>query len=311
MHWINIQVDTLDSVEFVGSDPVERATWLCLMRYCVGQENSGRIRGCRDWSDRKWQQVCRVTAAEVQSATSLLTWDGNDLLVFAYPVAKEAEVQSKRKAGQDTANKRWHGRVKSSPQRSASGSAIGQQDEAGENSSANAEGKGRERNSNGREEQPVVDVPVEPLASFPKTKEAATSHAPFVGCTPDFAEKTWSKAMGRGGRDAKDIPIRNWRHYLSSEWAFERERQHKATLPRPEGGSAPVVPLWAQIKAVEEQIERINGQLRAIPNYNSSVFPDEAKAAETKRKPLREQKVLLIEKLQKLRDQEANGGTQL
>ena len=313
MHWINIHVETLDSVEFVGSEPVERATWLCLMRYCVGQENGGRIKACRNWKDRQWQQVCRVTAAEVQAATSLLTWDNDDLLVFAYPVSKEAEVKAKRQGGRDTANKRWQGQAASSPKGSAGSSAIEKQKGAGDdssaNSSANAERKGREGNSNGRAEPPSpLGPPVEPDASFPKTAEEAKAHAGFVGCPPEYAEKVWNKAMSRGGLDAKSQVIRHFRYYLATEWGYERERIHKEQTSRPEGGNAPVVPLWKQIKAVEEQIERINGQLRAIPNSAPSVFPERAKAEEALRRPLREQKAQLVEKLQKLREQEANGG---
>jgi hypothetical protein len=65
MIWLNLNVATLDSEEFVGSDPVERATWLCLLRYCVGQENGGRIAGCKKWKDSHWQQLCRVTLREI------------------------------------------------------------------------------------------------------------------------------------------------------------------------------------------------------------------------------------------------------
>ena len=65
MNWINIETTTLDSEEFVGSEPINRATWLCLFRFCAGQENGGVIVGCKSWADRKWQQLARVTQPEV------------------------------------------------------------------------------------------------------------------------------------------------------------------------------------------------------------------------------------------------------
>ena len=99
MNWLNIETTTLDSEEFVGSEPTARATWLCLLRYCVGQENGGRITDCKGWPDRKWQQLARVTQAEVSVESSLWKWDGDTLEIWAYPVDKESEVKAKREAG--------------------------------------------------------------------------------------------------------------------------------------------------------------------------------------------------------------------
>ena len=38
---------------------------------------------------------------------------------------------------------------------------------------------------------------------------------------------TWNKAVSRGGCDAKDIPIRNFRAYLAAEWSYEQNRKHR------------------------------------------------------------------------------------
>jgi hypothetical protein len=62
---------------------------------------------------------------------------------------------------------------------------------------------------------------------FPRTKQEGQSHAAFVGCPEQFAGETWDKAVSRGGRDAKEAAIRSWRHYLASEWKYERERIEK------------------------------------------------------------------------------------
>lgn len=96
MNWLNIETATLDSEEFVGSDPVTRATWLCLLRYCCGQENGGVILGCKSWSDRKWQQLARVTQAEVLAESALWIWEGENLHLWAYPTDREIEVQHRR-----------------------------------------------------------------------------------------------------------------------------------------------------------------------------------------------------------------------
>lgn len=105
MDWINLHTSTLDSAEFVGADPTCRATWLCLLRYCCGQENGGRVVDCASWSDRRWQQLARVTKREVTTASDLWTWDGDDLVVWAYPVDKEEEIQTRREIARENGRK--------------------------------------------------------------------------------------------------------------------------------------------------------------------------------------------------------------
>lgn len=99
MDWLNIHRSTLASQEFLGCDPVQRATWLCLLAYCADQENGGIIPGASAWGDRKWQQVVRVTLEEIQSNCPLWDWNGDTLIVWAYPVEKEAEVRRNRENG--------------------------------------------------------------------------------------------------------------------------------------------------------------------------------------------------------------------
>jgi len=96
MNWINLNIATLSSSEFVGSDPEQRATWLCLLAYCCLQENGGRIAECREWKDRRWQQLVRVTAKEASDTCELWQWDGNDIVVMFYPLEKEREIKQKR-----------------------------------------------------------------------------------------------------------------------------------------------------------------------------------------------------------------------
>ncbi|MBA3622983.1 MAG: hypothetical protein H0W48_00635 [Methylibium sp.] len=86
MDWINLHVSVLDSPEFIGASPHERATWLCLLRYCVGQENGGVLEHCREWGDRRWQQQCRVTLREVRTKSDLWEWVEDRLVVRFYPL---------------------------------------------------------------------------------------------------------------------------------------------------------------------------------------------------------------------------------
>lgn len=99
MNWLNIPLAILDSEEFVGSTPTERGTWLCLQRYCCGQENGGRITDAKSWKCRKWQQIVRVTLKEVTTDCDLWSWDQDDLIVWEYPAEKETEIKTKRENG--------------------------------------------------------------------------------------------------------------------------------------------------------------------------------------------------------------------
>lgn len=99
MNYLNLNISTLRAPEFLGSDPVARATWLCVVGYCIDQENNGRIAGCKGWKDRQWQQTCGVTLDEVNASVPLLAWDGDDLTVWRYPLAHQAKCETNRANG--------------------------------------------------------------------------------------------------------------------------------------------------------------------------------------------------------------------
>ena len=107
MEWIKLDLKTLDSPEYGGSEPVERATWVNLTGYCAKQENGGRILDCASWPDRMWQQICGVTQGETRLECDLYHWDGDDLVVAFYPIKTEEIVQSRREAGKAGASARW------------------------------------------------------------------------------------------------------------------------------------------------------------------------------------------------------------
>jgi hypothetical protein len=97
MNYVNVKVADLKHPNFIGAEPIDRATWLCLLAYCCEQENGGVIQDCRGWNDRLWIQACGVTAEEVGRECALWRWDGDSLVVWAYPVEQEQETQRIRK----------------------------------------------------------------------------------------------------------------------------------------------------------------------------------------------------------------------
>lgn len=122
MEFLNLHLPkTLRSPEFIGSDPVDRATWLCLIGYCATAENSGRIEDCREWKDRKWQQICGVTKNEVLRECDLWQWDGDSLVVWAYPIDKELEVITNRESGRLGGSKRTQAKTEAARQNGTRG----------------------------------------------------------------------------------------------------------------------------------------------------------------------------------------------
>ena len=99
MEWLKLDLKTLRSPEYIGSEPPERATWLNLLAYCAEQENGGTIEECAEWKDRMWQQLTGVTLAEVNLKTQLYSWEGSSLQVWAYPKNAESLVKTRREAG--------------------------------------------------------------------------------------------------------------------------------------------------------------------------------------------------------------------
>ena len=99
MNYLNLHTDFFRSKAFIGADPVERGTWLCLMAWCATQENGGVIKDSESWTDRTWQQLCGITLSEVETISSLYGFVDGNLVVSNYPIEKEAEVKAKREAG--------------------------------------------------------------------------------------------------------------------------------------------------------------------------------------------------------------------
>ena len=99
MHWINIHTETLRGVEFLGAEPIERATWLSLLGWCCAQENGGTIESCKEWTSRKWQQICGVTLEEVSIKSDLYEFTGNGLIIHFYPMEHQEKAEASRVNG--------------------------------------------------------------------------------------------------------------------------------------------------------------------------------------------------------------------
>ncbi len=143
MNWLNINISTLSGEEFLGARPIDRGTWLCLLKYCAILENGGRIENCFKWSARKWSQLAGVYAKEVKRDSKLWSWEGSDIVVWGYPVSKEGEVKRLREQAKGAAERRW-GSKEAMPKGNGKGIPEGIPEG---NCKGNAEEKGKEGNT--------------------------------------------------------------------------------------------------------------------------------------------------------------------
>lgn len=113
MEWFKNFTNFPRTSEYMGCEPVQRATWFNLINYCVDLENKGVILNCKSWTDRRWQQTLGVTEEEAKMECELYWFDGEDLHVFAYPdeeVENQKVLREKRsKAGQASSEARKKG----------------------------------------------------------------------------------------------------------------------------------------------------------------------------------------------------------
>ena len=100
MKFLSIDIPgAIHSPEFIGADPVARATWLCVIAYCAEQENGGFIQGAQNWNDRLWQQTCGVTRTEIENSAPLVSFQDGGISVEFYPLQIENAQRRKREGG--------------------------------------------------------------------------------------------------------------------------------------------------------------------------------------------------------------------
>lgn len=175
MNWVNLKVSTLRHPDYVGCEPVQRATWLNVLTFCTEQENGGRIEGARAWKDRQWQQTCGVMLSEVNSAAPLLTWEGEALIVWQYPVEKQQEVIERREVAKE--NGKLGGRPKNQRENphvtnGKPTSVSGNNRHCPPRPKAEREGKEKENRKENSPKPPDAEPPAPEKDAKPKTPEA-------------------------------------------------------------------------------------------------------------------------------------------
>jgi hypothetical protein len=290
MQYLSIPIAAFASCEFVGEDPVNRATWVTLLAYCAQVENGGRICGCLQWGDRRWQQSCKVTKEEVNRPSALIRWEGNDLVVNLYP----NDVESLSKARRGASLHRWSkDHAKSKPE------AMQQHETASCNSetlhyakpdvcimqnndfasSKVREGKVREERERERdageqasepEASPSVVIP-------PMTRTEFNTLAEMRAIPADVAAWVWDTHDARGWVDKHGQPIRKvepvllsaaraWRNRPTLTVSFPQDRPESAKqVNGAESGKDGVWAIQKRIEAIDAEMaeNKIKGGMEA------------------------------------------------
>ncbi len=225
MNWFNIKVDDLMSSEvYMGSEPVERATWLNLMMLCCLRENSGVISECSDWGDRKWMTMCGVTKDEVRKGENLYAFDGVDMKVWGYDMESQKRVELSRvngkKGGRPPKNDKLN-----NPTLNPTLSTPLTQTEPPPN--LNSKDKGKDKDKVSQKEAPArQEFPtLETILKFAKSQ-------PMI-IQPDCAETYFNDMEACEWVDKFNRPIKNWQASLrayASRWnQFSQSSTNKST----------------------------------------------------------------------------------
>ena len=268
MEWLNLHASTLDSEQFVRADPVARATWLCLLRYCIGQENGGKIIGAASWTDRDWLQVAKVTKSEACAESPLWKWEGHDILVWSYPSEKEAVVQRKREVSASNGAKGGRPRTHRKP--------SGNPDQTHEEPSAKAEGNGREWN--GMESfAPAWEQFVQHLTNkfgTPSPEQLDLLMASLKSDCPDPEQAVaWIRNATENGLRRPCPPLAGRKRSIvghdEQEVTKQRSRLLKA-LEREKKGMASNERGSKQWTTHDAEVKRLEERLEAMPQINQT-----------------------------------------
>lgn len=215
MEYLNLHTATLDHEVLATADDVPRSVWLHLMRFCIGQENDGRIVGAKLWPERKWLLLCRITPAAAQGESPLWEWDGNDLVIWGYPTEKQAEVKARREAGRRGGQARTEAKTQAARSNGRSKSQAPTEANAEHSPSKHpTEGNGKEGNGkegnkgkegNGKE------------GKRPALRDAQ-AYAKTIGLSESEAAKFFDHFEANGWRQGGRTPLRSWQAALRN-WA--------------------------------------------------------------------------------------------
>lgn len=213
MEWLNIHRSTVEGEAMQDASAAAVRAWLFLNTYCAGQENGGRIEGARGWNDRKWLKQCGLNHEEVDQASTLWRWEGNDLLVEFYPVEQEAKVKKQRRGGSIGGKKRVENarRHQGQPETKLEGEVQGNLEGQLEGEVQRKGREGKEKKGKGKKEDALSDEVLVPSEAEVRT------WAEMSDVDPEFAVQKWAATSEAHGW-CKNGELIDWQGRFGRYW---------------------------------------------------------------------------------------------
>lgn len=108
---------------------------------------------------------------------------------------------------------------------------------------------------------------------FPDSVDDALKQCCLDAIPKEFVMTCFDKALSRGGKDARQVPIENFPAYCRTEHKYERERLEKEKVhnksPGPQGVSTADKILWqGEYERLVKRMATINGQYEAHQSWS-------------------------------------------
>jgi hypothetical protein len=227
LEYLNLTITSFQRPEYLFSEPIARATWLNLITWCARVENSGRIEDCRAWTNRQWQQVCGVTLKEVNRICDLWSWEGDDLVVWAFPVEQQEVVIRRRQTAKE------NGRAGGRPPKNKTHeepTSVSDDEPISESVKEGKEREGNEREGNEKKAAGAYAPSPPPVQSLPpRVAEGLAAMWPDAPRLLDSSEKREFQLVARV---LGELTEEDWKGLSAWVKASNRSRDQRALWPR-------------------------------------------------------------------------------
>lgn len=124
MNYLNLLISALSAAPFNQASHAALGVWLRVMAHCGLQENGGRIVGAAKFTPRVFLCTLGVTKAEIFRAAPLVAFEGDDLVVLAYPKDQEETCILRRENARKNGKAAGDKGLKGGSQPTAEGAAL-------------------------------------------------------------------------------------------------------------------------------------------------------------------------------------------
>lgn len=199
-----------------GLNLLEKGVLFALICFCAQVRNGGRIAGCRRWTRTEWERMVGsrpVRAVIAPCLSSMLAWDGDDLLVLAYDAAEEQKALIRAEKASAAARAMHAARAAAHP-------APGMPEEN------STEAEGEKNSGGGAPARATYPNDLDEVLSFAASLPSGMKPADVRECAAAF----FNNMLAVGWRDSRNRPIIFWKPAFQ---AYLGKWESRLRSPRP------------------------------------------------------------------------------